>query len=228
MARNWSGYSIWMERRVADLPSEPNRMHRTVSHIVTGFLVLSTVLCFVVIFRTATVKPVSLFGLSLFYVRTGSMEPAIPTGSILVVRQGVRDIALGDIITFHSKDAAILGMPNTHRVIGQVGEGEKVLYKTQGDANQGPDPQPVGMEDIIGKVILIFGKTGALGLMLVFLGTRTGFFLLILVPLVLLTITLLRDFIRTYRIELARVAAAARQDGTGAEPQSKTPEEPRR
>lgn len=89
-------------------------------------------------------------------VLSGSMEPAIPTGSMVAVEriEGEADlerIDVGDVITFmpRPQDPTLV----THRVISQgaLADGGTV-FVTQGDANQSPDPAPVDARQIRGKV----------------------------------------------------------------------------
>lgn len=197
-----------MEKIVTSKAAKTHPIRQTASLFVSAGLVISTIVCFAVLFQTVTTRQVSFFGYRLFYVKTGSMEPAIPTGSILVVQKRKTDITIGDIITFHSPEGVILGLPNTHRVIGQVQQEGTNWYQTQGDANPGPDPYLVSPENVIGKVVLVMGQTGFLGLLIGFLGTRLGFLLLVLAPLLLVTLVFLRDLMQTYQLELARTAAS--------------------
>jgi len=83
-------------------------------------------------------------------VLSGSMEPAIKTGSIVVTKP-VDQYKINDIITFinpQKKNESI-----THRIVDmKVVEGN-ILYKTQGDANNASDSRKVQQKEIIGKVL---------------------------------------------------------------------------
>jgi len=80
-------------------------------------------------------------GVSLVRLATGSMSPAYPADSILVVRSvDAADVEIGDIVTV-SRDGLV---PITHRVVevtpkGVSGGAELVL---RGDANTADDPEP--------------------------------------------------------------------------------------
>ncbi|WP_162802055.1 signal peptidase I [Ornithinimicrobium murale] len=89
-------------------------------------------------------------------VLSGSMEPTIPTGSLVVVErlQGEGDlaeVAVGDVVTFmpRPQDPTLV----THRVvsIGGRADGSTVLV-TKGDANGANDPDPVAAEQARGLV----------------------------------------------------------------------------
>ncbi len=80
-------------------------------------------------------------------VLSGSMSPAIKTGSIVAVKPA-SSYNIGDVITFkkgHGEREIV-----THRIIGQTEQG----FITQGDANNVVDANPVKEEAILGKVAL--------------------------------------------------------------------------
>ena len=110
-----------------------------------------------------------------FVVLSGSMEPAVPTGSVVFVSPKPFGYAVGDIITFNrgGKDYT------THRVSGLVDESGQIAYQTQGDANNAPDPQTVAKKDIKGAVIL---TVPYIGYAVSQTKTPYGFILLIIIP----------------------------------------------
>lgn len=89
-------------------------------------------------------------------VLTGSMEPSIPAGSMVVVqplegKEVVTDVGTGDVITFmpHPDDPTLV----THRVVSQgVRADGTTVFITQGDANGAPDVDPVTAEQVRGTV----------------------------------------------------------------------------
>lgn len=90
-----------------------------------------------------------LFGYHIYTVVSGSMEPAIPTGSLVYIKEGkAEEAAPGEVIAFYgaADSASII----THRVVeNHVVMGE---FITKGDANQSPDMNPVPYSRFIGKV----------------------------------------------------------------------------
>lgn len=127
-----------------------------------------------------------LLGWQQLTVLTGSMEPAIPVGSMVYVQPVEPEtLAEGDVVTFTRAD----GDTVTHRVVrNRTVEGTLV---TKGDANAEDDVDPVPYERVVGKVGLtlpgagdVFGYVssdvgkmymlafGACGVMLVILGGR--------------------------------------------------------
>jgi len=109
-------------------------------------------------------------------VKSGSMEPAIPTGSIVVVKP-VASYRFNDVITFGPDTKT--QVPTTHRIIGVHGEGAATTYTTKGDANEEADEEIVQRRDIIGKVVFSLPYAG---FVLDFARQPIGFILLIAVP----------------------------------------------
>jgi signal peptidase I len=72
-------------------------------------------------------------------VLSGSMTPTIPVGAVVVITPlRPSDIRVGQILTFAVPDGA--GKIVSHRVV-EVDHGDgRPMIRTQGDANQAPDP----------------------------------------------------------------------------------------
>nr|WP_264474907.1 signal peptidase I [Salinirubrum litoreum] len=118
-----------------------------------------------------------------FVVLSGSMEPEISPGDVVVVSEATqRQIERGDVITFMQRDAEV---PTTHRVVEVNPREEGVAYTTKGDANEDPDPAPVRPEQVIGEVTYVIPL---IGYVVRFANTQTGFLLLIGLPLGLLVV----------------------------------------
>lgn len=81
-----------------------------------------------------------------FIISSGSMEPAVATGSIIytIKEKGYKE---GDIITFTVKNENI-----SHRIVGQKIVSGQTYYITKGDANLYPDEDLVGVGEIYGKI----------------------------------------------------------------------------
>lgn len=91
-----------------------------------------------------------LFGLQLYEVKTESMEPAYPVGSVLYVRPAeVSEVSIGDAITYTLGSDTELVM--THRVV-DISE-EEQNFITKGDANAVEDAEPVSFSRLIGKPV---------------------------------------------------------------------------
>jgi len=109
-------------------------------------------------------------------VLSGSMEPAIKLGSIVIVKPA-SDYKIGDIVTFgpFSKTKP----PTTHRVYDIKVIGGQPVYITKGDANNAPDLREIRKSDILGKVLF---SVPYLGFAVDFAQKPAGFALIIIVP----------------------------------------------
>ena len=112
-------------------------------------------------------------------VQSGSMEPAIKTGAMVVIRPS-SEYRIGDVIMF-GKDTKT-EVPTTHRIVADEVRSGVFYYTTQGDANEDPDPQQVAQSEVIGKVLF---SISYLGYVLDFAKKPLGFALLIGVPAVI-------------------------------------------
>ena len=180
---------------------------KTISLIATVVLILSTLLCIVLVFKGAFKGNVSLFGYRLFYVLTGSMEPTIHSGAVVLTKES-DSYVIGDIITFKSQNSEILGQPNTHRIVDINDDGS---FVTKGDANNIEDSTFVNFSEIYGKVVWNSGKLEWFGSLLAFLTTPFGFFIVILFPILLVTVSQLKEFTKAYK-EAIRLAAMQKME----------------
>ena len=131
--------------------------------VVTAILIAAVIFCIVVISQVMSRGYVTIAGRSLFRVVTGSMEPTIPTGSLLISKNiEIEEIERGDIICFRSKESNMLGQVITHRVIDIVHSGDGNLYlETCGDANPTADGYYVTDANLIG-IVTKYTKSGNL------------------------------------------------------------------
>ena len=110
-------------------------------------------------------------------VLSGSMEPELKVGSLVVTRPlEPKDIEVGDIITFRL--ATVSTGIATHRVIG-VFKNSPIQFQTKGDANDRPDPIMVSGNNLVGKICL---HIPMMGYFTEFLKTRSGFIFGIVIP----------------------------------------------
>ena len=114
-------------------------------------------------------------------VLSGSMEPIIKTGSIVVVKplstsSGQADYKIGDIITFQT---AINKELITHRIYDIKVVGNEPRYITKGDANNAPDQREILQREIIGKLLF---SIPYLGYVVDFAQKPLGFSLIVILP----------------------------------------------
>ena len=86
-------------------------------------------------------------GHELFIVGGGSMEPAIPIGSLAIVSPvDVSRIAVGDVVTVRTQPNVVV----THRVIRVVDAADGRQFELKGDANASADAGLVRAPSVIG------------------------------------------------------------------------------
>lgn len=125
---------------------EEKEKHSRAGALCSGFglalLVLVILLCL-----PLTVP--RLLGYELYAIVSGSMEPAIPVGSVVYAKQtSPEDIEAGDVIVFYGGHDSTTII--THRTVENHREEQELL--TKGDANEGNDMLPIAYHNLIGKV----------------------------------------------------------------------------
>ena len=112
-----------------------------------------------------------IFPVKAYLVQSGSMEPSIMTGDIVVVKQEQMYLN-NQVVTFTDSSKRVV----THRIIEKKKDGS---FVTKGDANRSEDRETIKMNNIIGSVVLTIPK---LGFLVAFLKTSLGMILLIILP----------------------------------------------
>lgn len=91
-----------------------------------------------------TVPP--FMGYQVFDIVSGSMEPEIPVGSAVYVKEAVPEsIEVGDVVAYQDSGSVIVHRVTTNR--DSIGE-----LVTKGDANNTEDLRPVKYDAVIGRV----------------------------------------------------------------------------
>jgi len=119
-------------------------------------------------------------GYRSFLVQSGSMEPAIMIGDIVVV-QKQNQYFKNDVVTFLNRDQRVV----THRIIEVKQDAGETQFVTKGDANRAEDEDSIVPEQILGKVVFVVPK---LGFFVAFAKSLPGLILLIIIPSIILVI----------------------------------------
>ena len=172
--------------------------------ISTVVLVFAVVLCAVVTIQTLVQGYVSIFGFSAFRVVTGSMEPTIKVGAVLLSKKtDIEEIEVGDIICFRSRESDHYGSIVTHRVVSIKRDAAgKILLESRGDANYTSDRYDVEEGNLIGKVIWYTGREGFFNKVLSFMSGKIGFLAVIVIPVLVIAGLILHGVGRNIRGEL--------------------------
>ncbi len=113
-----------------------------------------------------------------FVVQSGSMEPVIMTGDIIVIKPS-EEYFVNETITFTSLEERVV----THRIVSIKEKEGNPLYSTKGDANRAEDEDMVQHSQVIGKVVLVLPR---LGFLVGFSKTKQGLFIMVLIPALIL------------------------------------------
>lgn len=195
------------QEAVADKEETGSAKGKVAALLVTGILAVSITLCVAVCVQVLSKGYVSIGGFSLFRVVTGSMEPEIPVGSLLIAKKAeITDIEVGDIVVFKSRESRMLGMVITHRVVAtHVGTDGGVLLETKGDANQYADGYFVEAGNLIGKALYYTGGTNVFTGIFGLLSNKVGFMACVVLPCLVCGMLAMRDCVKNLKIELENV-----------------------
>lgn len=116
-------------------------------------------------------------------VLTGSMEPKISSGDLIICKQiDGKDVKKGDIIAFFDPDGNGTSVL-THRVVEVIEEDGKLSFRTKGDANNTEDQKPVAADKLVG---IYQRKISGAGNVAMFMQTTTGLIVCVGIPLIIL------------------------------------------
>lgn len=122
---------------------------RIIGIVLDIILILMILYIGITLYMRSTGNPhASIFGITTHVIISGSMEPNISEGDIILVKH-CDDYNVGDVVTYIRED----GLSITHRIIGIELGG----YLIKGDANS-HDDGIVSSEQILGKVIWMVQK----------------------------------------------------------------------
>ncbi len=122
--------------------------------------IVTTVIVVLVVILALLLVGARLFGLNVYTVLSGSMEPTYHTGSLIYVKSvDPYTITEGTVITFMLDEDTIA----THRVMGIVPDDEDptvIRFRTKGDANETEDGTLVHYKNVIGVPVFSIPKLG--------------------------------------------------------------------
>ena len=94
-------------------------------------------------------------------VLSGSMEPYMPTGSLVLTKSvNPATVKVGDVITFRLLNGSPKTDLATHRVEAIKNSPGGLNFVTKGGANQVHDPAPVPARDLVGRVVVVSSLAG--------------------------------------------------------------------
>lgn len=130
-----------------------------------------------------------VMGYRTLVIGSGSMEPNIPTGGIVIARPvPSKELGIGDVIVFSPNPDATI--PIVHRIVGtRISQG-KTFFKTQGDANPQADNAEVSLP---ATAWLVDYSLPVVGYVIMFATSPAGIAMFIILPLLALAFLSLRE-----------------------------------
>ena len=123
-----------LERNDMSGAEQPRQPSRAGGWVVNVLLAAAVLLCALIVIP-------AVLGFHRYVIDGGSMEPAIPYGSMAYAREvPVEELVVGDVITFQPPPEFPVEQPVTHRIVEIEETPSGRTFRTQGDANAAPDP----------------------------------------------------------------------------------------
>lgn len=136
-------------------------------------------------------------------VMTGSMEPEIMSGDLIICKTtSAENISEGDIISFFDPDGNGTSVV-THRVTEVINEDGKISFRTKGDANLIEDKTAVPDENLVGIYKTRIPHAGKVSM---FMQSTAGLIVCVIFPIMLL---LGIDIYRSKRAEKSKSSETA-------------------
>ncbi len=156
-----------------------------------------------------------LFGKSLISIQSPSMTPIFCQGDLVLMtklsEEDKATLQVGDIITYHApmdiNDDGNIGDLNTHAIYA-FEEGGRI--RTKGENELTPDGYTIGYHDIVG-ICREGERLPGVGYVVDFLGSPLGFFLCVVLPLILFFLYELYRFIALVVTERAKRAPVSQE-----------------
>lgn len=175
--------------------------------ITTGIiLIIALIFAMTVGYSIFTKGYVTIGGHSMFRVVTGSMEPTIYTGSLLICDDSeISEIEVNDIVCFRSTLTAVKNQIVTHRVIEIQNKDNSIRLITKGDANSIEDALYVTSQNLIGKVTWYSQEGNIIAKVISFMNGQIGFLACIVIPVLLVCSLALHHSMMNIQRELAEL-----------------------
>lgn len=111
----------------------------------------------------------SIFGYKPFIVLSGSMEPKISVGDLIIVKEvDPSKLKVNDVVAFRDPENFVI----THRIINVVEESNDICFETKGDNNNVQDEGLTCSDSIEGKY---YSKISKIGNIILFIQNPLGF-----------------------------------------------------
>jgi signal peptidase len=174
------------------------KQKKTINTIINVVLVIALVfaaICTYISFVAADGKSVpSFFGIKILSVQTDSMKDTIMPGDLIVDTEvtDASTLQVNDIVTYWTiiEGQRVL---NTHRIVNIYDGGNFRIFETQGDNSTIADALTVHENEIEGKYLF---RIPGVGKAVDYMQTPVGFFLVVVLPVLIFFIYHLIQFFR--------------------------------
>ncbi len=204
-----------MNKYMKEQPEEKKegRIHWHLSMLLTVILALTVAMCMYVVIQVMSRGYANIGGYMMFRVVTGSMEPTIPTGALLVAKEtDIDQIEVDDIVCFRTQVSEIWGRIVTHRVVDVMqADSGRIQLETKGDANLVADVFFVDSDNLVGKVVWYTGQKNLLSGIMSFFSNKVGFLGCIVFPTLLIAGMILKDSVAGIRKDMLLLLEEERQ-----------------
>lgn len=195
--------------------------NRIISFSASALLVGAICVCLYVVIQVMTQGRVSFGGYSFFRVITGSMEPTLAVGELIMSETvEIDQVKVEDIVCFRSQSTATYGAIITHRVVEiDKDEAGNTRLLTRGDANLSVDGRYVTEENFVGRVAWASGDSW-IAAILSFVSGNYGFLACIVLPVLLILAVVLRENVLSIKKDMQTIVETLEQT------ESEVPEDP--
>ncbi|MTI48863.1 MAG: signal peptidase I [Firmicutes bacterium] len=124
----------------------------------------------------------SVLGYKPMSVLTGSMDPTLKPGDMVIVKATDPNILkVNDVITYRVSNSTLI----THRIIEITNEDQHLYFKTKGDANNTEDQRLISSEQVVGRLAFSIPKGGYI---VNWIKSPLGLILLVILPITFLLV----------------------------------------
>lgn len=170
------------------MKSKVKKIFNAIVDVIVVLILIVSILVVVLSLTSKSEGVPNLFGYAPMSVESYSMEPTFYKGDLIigeVTNDVTHEYKVGDIVTFPIEVDGIRVL-NTHRIIEVFEDRDITYYRTQGDNK---DTNPVPDEELQTSGTIVAKYTGkkipGVGTVVGFIRTQLGFFLCVLLPMIL-------------------------------------------
>ena len=155
---------IYTKENILKRKSRNEKIKRIIVTVV--YVILIPLLCYnISLIIQAVVNPnetPSFFGIKTYVIVSGSMEPELEIGDMIVVKNiNTSELEVGDIISFRQGQSIV-----THRISRIIENDGEIEFVTKGDNNNAEDSGTISEDLVEGKVVSVIPIIGKVSVLL--------------------------------------------------------------